>query len=343
MIPVRNRPEKIPGLIKSYDEATTGPGTDLMFISDDDDDSYKDTDWGNHVHAVLSPREYVVGKMNRTALSCADSYDAIMFAQDDNLFVTHGWDEIMLSVLEGMGGTGMIYPDDKRRNDVPEIIMISSDIITELGWFAAPFLNHYYTDHVWSDLGRGAGLLRFVPEAVVEHQHYSVHKGTQYDSLYHEMEDKFGVADRDAYMQWRATAMPFQVSQLRRKFNPDVAWLLERVLCGSNHGAGGHRRHGGRVHHPPRRLQRHSRFSCRDNPGPGDEQIAHLVERVRRVHLPDDFRRVLEQRGDAGVRAEHRRDHSRGELHPQHRGVIPSSSPLPGSPAGACRRWRVGA
>ena len=133
MIPVRNRPEKIPGLIKSYDEATTGAGTELMFISDSDDDSYKDTDWGNHVHAVLSPREYVVGKMNRTALSCADSYDAIMFAQDDNLFVTPGWDEIMLKVLEGMGGTGMIYPDDKRRNDIPEIIMISTDIITELG------------------------------------------------------------------------------------------------------------------------------------------------------------------------------------------------------------------
>ena len=229
MIPVRNRPEKIPGLIKSYDEATTGPGTDLMFISDDDDDSYKDTDWGNHVHAVLSPREYVVGKMNRTALSFAGSYDAIMFAQDDNLFVTPGWDEIMLSVIESMGGTGMVYPDDRRRNDIPEIIMITSDIITELGWFANPMLNHYYTDHTWSDLGRGAGLLRFAPEAVVEHQHYSVSAETPYDGLYNEIEQKFGVSDREAYAQWHATVRPHQVAQLRRRFNKDVAWVLKKV------------------------------------------------------------------------------------------------------------------
>ena len=238
MVPVRNRPEKIPGLIESYEKNTTRDDTELMFISDGDDDSYQDTDWGSHVHAVLDPREYVVGKMNKTAMSCVDAYDAIMFAQDDNLFVTHGWDDIMLSVLEGMGGTGMLYPDDKRRQDIPEIIMISTDIITELGWFACPQLNHYYTDHVWSDLGRGAGLLRFVPETVVEHNHYSVSADTPYDGLYHEMEDKFGTADREAYLQWRATLMPFQVSQLRRKFNKDVRWLLEKVLCGTHHGRG---------------------------------------------------------------------------------------------------------
>ena len=63
----------------------------------------------------------------------------------------------------------------------------------------------------------------------MEHNHYSVSSDTPYDSLYHEMEDKFGAADREAYLQWRATLMPFQVSQLRRKFNKDVAWLLEKV------------------------------------------------------------------------------------------------------------------
>ena len=229
MLPIRSRPEKIPGVIKSFEETTTRDTTELLFISDGDDDSYKDTDFGGHGHAVLTPREYLIPKMNRTALSMAGDYDAIMSAQDDNIFVTPGWDDIMLKVLEGMGGTGMVYPDDKRRQDIPEIIMISTNIITGLDWFAAPFLNHYYADHVWSDLGRGAGLLRFVPEAVVEHKHYSVSADTPYDSLYHETEDKFGAADLEAYRQWHATLRPFQVSQLRRKFNPDVSWLLSKI------------------------------------------------------------------------------------------------------------------
>ena len=138
MVPVRNRPEKIPGLIESYEKNTTRDDTELMFISDGDDDSYQDTDWGSHVHAVLDPREYVVGKMNKTALAAVDAYDAIMFAQDDNLFVTPGWDDIMLKVLEGMGGTGMLYPDDKRRQDIPEIIMISTDIIRSWAGSRAP-------------------------------------------------------------------------------------------------------------------------------------------------------------------------------------------------------------
>ena len=44
MVPVRNRPEKIPGLIESYEKNTTRDDTELMFISDGDDDSYQDTD-----------------------------------------------------------------------------------------------------------------------------------------------------------------------------------------------------------------------------------------------------------------------------------------------------------
>jgi len=229
MCPIRNRPEKIPGLIKSYEEKTTGADTELLFVTDGDDDSYKDTDWGDHVHAALSPREYVVGKMNRTALAAVNDYDAIMFVQDDNIFITDGWDEIMLSELESMGGTGILYPDDKRRNDIPEIWLTSTDIIKALGWFAEPHLNHYYTDHAWSDVGKRSGLLRFVPQVVVEHQHYSVSSETPYDSLYSEIETLFGESDREAYYQWRGTIMPHEVAMLRRKFNPDVKWVFSKV------------------------------------------------------------------------------------------------------------------
>ena len=43
----------------------------------------------------------------------------------------------------------------------------------------------------------------------------------------------------------------------------------------------------------------------------GHKQEPHRIQRVRRLHLPDDLRRVQLQRRGHGVRAEHRSDNPR--------------------------------
>jgi glycosyltransferase involved in cell wall biosynthesis len=226
MLPTRKRPELARRCIDSFRETKTLDSTDLILVVDDDDGSYADfTDCDK----ITLTRGTLVTAVNGAAEFLAPHYDALFLAADDLVFVTKGWDEILLRALEDLGGTGIVFPDGKRRYDVPEHPVISSDFIGEMGHFAEPSLGHFYVDNVWAELGKRTGLIRFVPEAVIEHRHYSVDPETVHDEVYREAEKAHGGPDLAAFHAWRAERMPFEVSRLRRKFNPDVAWVTSRI------------------------------------------------------------------------------------------------------------------
>jgi hypothetical protein len=244
MVPTRGRRAQCERLLESFAETATC--SDLLFIADpDDEDTYEGMDWGPAVQAVLDPREYTTGKLNKTGLAMAGLYDVLAWVGNDHVFRTPGWDKLMLATLKGMGrcgkcgpdgtapdecpGHGWVYPDDKRRSDVPEIWMCSSDVVRTLGWFACPAVQHYYCDNAAAELGKRSGLIRWCPEAVIEHLHYSVAPGTEHDELYKFAEDKFGQADLVAFKQWQADRLPVEVAMLRREYSPDVSWAISLI------------------------------------------------------------------------------------------------------------------
>jgi hypothetical protein len=199
-----------------------------MFITDSDDDSYEEMDWGTSVHGTLSERIPLTAIFNQVALAHADDFDVIMTVGDDHLFTTPGWDQLLLEALEALGGSGWVYPDDKRRSGFPEIWAVSSDIVKHLGWFALPVVRHFYCDNAIAEIGKRADLLKYVPGAVIEHLHYSVTNGER-DATYAEAEDSHGNDDLKAYSKWRSRDMYNQISSVRREFNPDVQWILSKV------------------------------------------------------------------------------------------------------------------
>ena len=227
MVPTRGRRANCERLLESFTETATC--ADLLFILDPDDDAYDRMDWGPASTVILDPRDYLVGKLNKTAAAMVDLYRVLQWVGDDNVFVTPGWDRIMLDCLEDMGGTGWVYPDDKRRHDVPEHWMCSSGVVKALGWFANPALSHFYIDNTIADLGKRAGLIRWCPEAVIEHLHYSVAPQTVRDELYLSTEERFGTSDLAAFQQYRTDQMPLDAALLRRKFSQDIAWVLSKV------------------------------------------------------------------------------------------------------------------
>jgi hypothetical protein len=227
MVPTRGRRAQCERFLASFSETSTC--SDLLFILDPDDPSYEGMDWGEATTAVLDPRDYLAGKLNKTAMAMADLYPVLMWLGDDCVPETPGWDRIMLATLEDLGGSGWVYPDDKRRNDVPEHWMVSSDVVQALGWFANPVLNHFYIDNSVAELGKRAGLIRWCPEAVIEHRHYSVTSKTRRDRVYSQTEKKFGASDLAAFQEWRGDRASNEVSLLRRHFSEDVRWVLSRV------------------------------------------------------------------------------------------------------------------
>lgn len=234
IVPTRGRRANCERLLGSF--TATATCSDLLFVTDDDDrDTYAGVDWGVAAAAELAPREYLVGKLNKVALAMAGTYDVIAWAGDDCLFhppAEEGgpaWDRAMLDLLAEMGGSGWVYPDGRRRNDVPEHWACSSDVITELGWFANPVLSHFYIDNSVAELAKRAGLIRYCPQAVVSHEHYTVNADVEHDEVYQTTEQKFGASDLQAFQQWRTDVMPYEVARLRRAFSPDVSWVLSRV------------------------------------------------------------------------------------------------------------------
>jgi hypothetical protein len=226
IIPTRGRRSQCERLLESFTETAKGPGTELIFIIDPDDDAYEDMDWGGAMAAQLDPRGSLTAKLNKTAMTYADEYRALMYVGDDHVFRTPGWDKM---IGDALVTSHMVYPDDRRRSDVPEIIAITSALVKALGHFAEPSLAHYYIDNAWSELGRRACVLRYLPEVVIEHLHYSLDASVEHDRTYREAETRWGEPDLKAFNKWRATIMPAQVSVLRRNFNPDIAWVLSKV------------------------------------------------------------------------------------------------------------------
>jgi hypothetical protein len=229
MVPARGRRAQCERLLKSFRD-TASPGTDIVFILDpDDEDTYADVEWGDAMHGVLSPRGTLQDKLNQTAAAMQDAYPALMWCADDHVFSVQGWDKLMLAALADMGGHGWVYPDTRRRADVPEIWMCSSGITQALGWFFNPQLSHFCGDNSIAELGKRAGLIRRCPQAVIEHLHYSVCPDTEHDRVYTEAEGAFGESDVRAYREWQAAVLPLEASRLRRRFNPDIHWLLSKV------------------------------------------------------------------------------------------------------------------
>jgi len=228
MVPTRGRPEQCGRLLESFRETTDR--ADIAFILDpDQEDLYAEVEWGDAAHGVLAPRGTLREKLNQTAAAFRDSYDALMWTGDDHVFRTPHWDTAMLAALDDMGGHGWVFPDTVRRRDVPEIWMADTALITELDWFFPPAVNQYYADNIIGELGKRAGLIRFCPEAVIEHLHYSIHPDVERDATYLEAESTYGQADLKAFNQWRTDHLSIQAAVLRRNYSRDVAWVLSRV------------------------------------------------------------------------------------------------------------------
>jgi hypothetical protein len=232
MIPTRGRRALAERCLKSYIDTVSLESTEVVFISDgDDQETYAGVDWGPASTAVLDPRaESLSQLLNETASALVNDFDVLMQVGDDCVFRTRFWDKILLDALSDMGGSGWVYPDDKRRTDVPEIWATSADVVKALGWFHPPATGHFYGDNIIGEIGKRAGLIRFCPEAVIEHLHYSIPGSkARRDRVYSRAEKKFGAADLAAFRQYQADVLPLEVSLLRRQFNRDVDWVISKV------------------------------------------------------------------------------------------------------------------
>jgi hypothetical protein len=217
IVPSRGRPKNIARLLDSV-RATARLETHLHVAVDEDDETLPQYEavmkaaGGEHDVLETGPRQGLCDWTNTVAVRRAGEYPFLASLGDDHVPRTPGWDRALVAAIQRMGGTGFSYPWDGTREDIPEAVVMSSDIVTALGWMCEPSLAHWYPDQVWADLGRGAGCLRHCRAVAVDHVHPATGK-VKADETNRDNGRSLD-ADRDAYYAWRRDRMAGDVEKI---------------------------------------------------------------------------------------------------------------------------------
>lgn len=222
LVPSRGRPASIERLAAAC-EKTCRTDVVLMLGLDDDDPALAAYGGGlDYWRTITSvrPRMGLAAWTNYLCSAVIDgSVDVPYLASlgDDHMPVTDGWDEQLITAIEHMGG-GFAYPNDQRREDIPEAVIVSAPIVRTLGWMACPALHHWYIDNVWADLGRAVGRLAYLPGVIVRHLHPLAAAEVQLDATYEDAARSWD-ADLRAYQRWRLHDMRNDIATVRTCLN----------------------------------------------------------------------------------------------------------------------------
>jgi hypothetical protein len=210
LVPSRGRPSSVERLVRAC-ALTCRADTRLHFGFDHDDP---------HVEAGIAaagrnrittgPRTGLAGWTNLLAAEHPDA-PALASLGDDFLPVTDGWDERLLAAIPE--GCGFAYPNDGRRADIPEAVVISGPIVQALKWMCEPTLKHWYVDNVWGDLGRAVNRITYCRDVIVRHLHPNV-TGQAGDQTYADAAPGLAT-DLQAYQRWRLTRMRADIATVR--------------------------------------------------------------------------------------------------------------------------------
>jgi len=216
--PTRGRPRSLARLLDAV-HSTALLDTHVIAAADNDDPCLGEYEQvmrdhaGPGDHLDVGARDSLTGWTNLIARNWAPVYPYLASLGDDMVPRTRGWDRALARAIQDMGGTGIAYPWDGIRTDIPEAPVMSSDIVRALGWMCNPDLQHFWIDDVWADLGHGAGCIRFCRAVVVEHVHPVTGRAPK-DTTNDESNAKIP-ADREAYFRWRATRMADDIAKVR--------------------------------------------------------------------------------------------------------------------------------
>ena len=135
LVPSRGRPDNLARLIESVHRTAKGR-THVLAGVDQDDPRLKDyiklrrelLAPGDYIH-TSDMRKNLVQWTNHLAHLSKGKYRYYASLGDDMVPRTPGWDvKLMGAIEEDFGGTGIAYPYDAIRDDIPEAYLLSADI-----------------------------------------------------------------------------------------------------------------------------------------------------------------------------------------------------------------------
>ncbi len=171
----------------------------VVLLDDDDAASYQQhlslpSNW----EIIVGPRAGYTALINRAfALYPDEPWYANL--GDDCLCRPLGWDTYLASIA---GTDCVAYGNDLINGEAACCFpFIGGELVRSIGWLAYPLFGHLYSDTVWREIARALGGLRYCPNIVTEHLHWSTGK-LPYDQTARERRTE---GDREIYARLVAT------------------------------------------------------------------------------------------------------------------------------------------
>jgi len=217
IMPSRGRPVQLRETLTEVYRLAGLPGLDVIVGLDHDDPellAYREIDDGRTLMMVAN-RRTLTEWTNLIFSRFGSNYRFIASFGDDHVPRTQDWDKKLADAAMKDGQPGMAYPEDGRRDDVPEAIVMAREIPDALGWVCEPSLTHFYVDNVWAEIGKALDCLAFCPDVVIQHLHYLAVPGITRDATYAEAEQRNGYDDR-MFNRWLAERRDADAARVAR-------------------------------------------------------------------------------------------------------------------------------
>jgi hypothetical protein len=203
IIPARGRPDKAEF---AFHELKRFSKISDFMIGLDDDDAYNYPEIDGVIREV-NPRLKMNGTLNLLATKYADKYETIAFMGDDHVVRTDGWDEKLYEPIKNRG-FGISYGNDLFQGEnLPTMVMMSTNIIKELGFMAPPKLIHMYMDNFWKVFGQVLGCLDYKGDVIIEHMHYLVGKSSSDEQYLEVNSSEVFKHDAEAFKEYAETSL----------------------------------------------------------------------------------------------------------------------------------------
>jgi hypothetical protein len=203
-VPSRGRPHNLKRLSDALKNTCTG-NYQLMARLDKDDPALGEYLELDDIQFLVGDRIFFTSSVNELAqIADEEEYTHIAILGDDVLPETVGWDEKMISALNGE--LGVVYGSDGLEDlhgpDLPTHVVVPIEMYQKLGWIGLPTSRHLFLDNAWRELGKLTNFI-YLKDIKLTHLH-RWNKSAPNDETYEEANDKIKREhDRLAFETWR--------------------------------------------------------------------------------------------------------------------------------------------
>lgn len=178
--PTRKRPHLVRKVLKSISDTVSNPkNIDILFYIDDDDSvTIAEIDKIINEFAELDI-SYKIGKRMWISKYVNELYPLtnsplLMAFSDDLEFKTKNWDVIVNNEFDKVPDQILlVYPKDTIQNEkVATLQFVSRKAIDIVGYFSPPYFEVWYGDMWLHEIYKQLGRLKYLPEVIIEHQHF---------------------------------------------------------------------------------------------------------------------------------------------------------------------------